>query len=85
MRRRSAAGACRPSALRCQLIDLKAGQKETLDYVTPSLTIVRYELDGSVTLIDVEPSKRRGAAATWLAKTVSDSSSLIIVHATDCY
>lgn len=38
-------GACRPSALKCQLIDLRAGQKEQLDYVTPSLQVVRYELD----------------------------------------
>lgn len=38
-------GTCRPSALKCQLLDLRAGQKEQFDYVTPSLSIVRYELD----------------------------------------
>jgi hypothetical protein len=50
---------CRPSALKCQLIDLKAGQKEQLDYVTPSLSVVHYELD----LVSVGAGKVAQAAA----------------------
>jgi hypothetical protein len=50
---------CRPSALKCQLIDLKAGQKEQLDYVTPSLSVVHYELD----LVSVGAGKVGQAAA----------------------
>ena len=50
---------CRPSPQNCQLIDLKAGQKETLDYITPSLAIVRYELD----VVSVGSQKVASAAA----------------------
>jgi hypothetical protein len=50
---------CRPSSLKCQFIDLKAGQKEQLDYVMPSLSVVRYELD----VVSVGAAKVTQAAA----------------------
>lgn len=60
-------GTCQPSELNCKLLDLKPGQKETLDYVQQNLSVVRYELD----LVAVSTARMAQSAAVRFFHTES--------------
>jgi hypothetical protein len=54
-------GSCRPSASHCEILELKAGDTEFLDVLTPTVGLVQYELN--VTRITAHRSRSAAAAA----------------------